>query len=788
MRILDELGRRVVFFDGGMGTMLQAGGLQPGELPEPWNLTRPEVIYDIHRRYREAGAEIIKTNTFGANRLKYDGSGYDLRELVTAAVRLARRAAGDALVAVDIGPTGKLMEPLGDLSFETAVSVFREVIRYGMEAGADLVLIETMTDTYECKAAVVAAKECTGAPVFVTLVADEKGKLLTGGDIPAAVALLEGLRVDALGLNCGFGPDLMLRLLPTLRACTSLPIIVNPNAGLPRTENGRTYYDISAEAFAADMVKIVGGGAWIVGGCCGTTPDYVAAEVRACRGLYPLPIEPKHRTVVSSYARAVVFGETAPVLIGERINPTGKPLLKQALRENDMDFILKEGIAQMQAGAHVLDINVGLPELDEPSVMARTVSALQGVVDVPLQIDTSSPAAMERTLRLYSGKALVNSVNGKEETMRAIFPLVKKYGGVVVALTLDENGIPETADGRVAVARKIMETAAQYGIGPEDLLVDALVMTISTGQQNAAVTLETVERVHRELGLRTSLGVSNVAFGLPQREKLNAAFFNMALSRGLDAAIVNPLSDEMMDVYRAWRALTGKDARCAGYIAAYGAQPLAVKPAQGGEVTLFDAILTGLAKSAGGAAQRLLDGGTQPLTVIREHLVPALDRVGSQFEEGTLFLPQLLMSADAARAAFDVLRRRMETGEPVVYKAKIILATVKGDIHDIGKNIVKVLLQNYSYHVIDLGRDVPPETVVETAVAQDVKLVGLSALMTTTVESMAETIRRLRERVPDCRVMVGGAVLNKEYADEIGADFYAKDAMGAVHCAEKLFS
>lgn len=787
MRVLEELGKRIIFFDGGMGTMLQSNGLAPGEQPELWNLTHPDIIRKIHGAYRAAGADIIKTNTFGANRFKYPEVDI-LEQVVTEGVRLAREAAGDGgLVAMDIGPTGKLMEPLGDLPFEMAVKIFGEVAALGEKAGADLILIETMTDTYECKAAVLAAKERTKLPVFATLVSDDKGKLLTGGDIPAAVALLEGLGVDALGLNCGFGPDLMRRLLPSVLECASVPVIINPNAGLPKTERGRTVYTVSPENFAEEMREIALGGAWIIGGCCGTTPDYTAAEVCACKDIAPVPLVDKKRTVISSYARAVAFGDTSPVLIGERINPTGKARLKQALREGDIDYILQEGIAQMQLGAHVLDVNVGLPELDEPAVMEQVVSALQGVVDIPLQIDTSSTEAMERALRLYSGKALINSVNGKEESMRAIFPLVKKYGGVVVALTLDENGIPDTADGRVAIARKIMETAATYGIGPENLLVDTLVMTISSGQENAAVTLEALERVHNELGLRTSLGVSNVAFGLPEREKLNAAFFTMALQRGLDAAIINPKAQAMMDVYHAFRALSGKDAQCLEYIAAYGGQgkkPPA--PVKGEMISLFDAIVSGLKVSASEAAKTLVET-EPPLTIIEKNLIPALDKVGRDFETGVLFLPQLLMSADAARAAFEVLRAKMEAGEQASRKAKVILATVKGDIHDIGKNIVKVLLQNYSYDVIDLGKNVPPANVVEMAQKEQVKLIGLSALMTTTVENMAETIRQLRQYVPYCKIMVGGAVLNAEYAQRIGADFYAKDAMASVRYAEMLF-
>ncbi len=636
----------------------------------------------------------------------------------------------------------------------------------------------------------MAAKEKTQLPVLDTLVAVGKGKLLTGDDIPEAVALLEGLDVDAVGLNCGFGPDLMYQLLPSILECASIPVIINPNAGLPHTKDNHTYYDISPNEFANEMRKIAQGGAWIVGGCCGTTPEFTAAEVQACKDISPVPIIPKKRTVISSYAKALVFDKVSPVLIGERINPTGKPKLKQALREGNIDYLLKEGIEQMDLGAHVLDVNVGLPELDEPVVLENVVSALQGVVDLPLQIDTSSVQAMENALRIYSGKPLINSVNGKAESMHALFPLVKKYGGVVVALTLDEGGIPPNAKGRLEIARKIMNTAASYGIGPENLLVDPLVMTISAGQENAAITLEALEMIHNELGLHTSLGVSNVAFGLPQREELNAAFFTMAINKGLDAAIMNPHSEKMMSAYRASRALVGKDPNCMEYIHAYGKKKVenqtSTSKVEEENISLFQAVVRGLKQTAEKAVQHLLEK-KDPMEIINAELIPALDQVGHDFEIGTLFLPQLLMSADAAQKAFDILRARMSAGEKKEEKGKIVLATVQGDIHDIGKNIVKILLQNYGYQVIDLGKDVPPQTIVEAVKSQNIHLVGLSALMTTTVENMAKTIRLLRQG-PDCKVMVGGAVLNAEYADQIGADFYAKDAMGSVHYAEKLFA
>ncbi len=786
MRILEELGKRMVFFDGGMGTLLQENGLGPGELPELWNLTRPELIEDIHRRYRAAGADILKTNTFGANPVKLNGSGHNTEEIAAAAVAIAKKAASGALVAMDIGPTGKLLKPLGDLAFEDAVSAFAQAAAAGEKEGADLILIETMSDTYECKAAVLAAKGNSKLPIFVTMVVDEQGKLLTGGDIAAAVALLEGLGVDAVGLNCGFGPEQMKKFLPQLTAVCSLPVIVNPNAGLPHTVGGRTVFDVKPEEFSAAMEEIAKAGAWVVGGCCGTTPEYIEAVVRRCKNLPPRPIVPKKRTVVSSFARAVAFGEK-PVLIGERINPTGKSRLKQALRDNDMDYLLREAITQQENGAHILDVNVGLPEIDEPALLRRAVTEIQGISDLPLQLDTSDPKAMEGAMRVYNGKPLINSVNGKAESMETIFPLVKKYGGAVIALTLDENGIPATAQGRFEIAEKIVKTAGTYGIDKKDLIFDTLAMTISAGQENAAVTLEALRLIRDRLGLHTSLGVSNISFGLPQREHINAAFFTMALQNGLGAAIVNPNSAAMMDAYYAYCALSGKDEQCTAYIARYSAQKTeAAPPSTAGEISLLDAVVRGLKESAHAAALRLVET-EEPLHIINTNMIPALDRVGKDFEQGVLFLPQLLMSAEAAKSAFEVIRGKMTVNGERTKKEKIILATVKGDIHDIGKNIVKVLLENYSYDVIDLGKDVAPEKVAEAAAEGGVKLVGLSALMTTTVANMAETIRLLHEKVPECRVMVGGAVLTPEYAKQIRADSYSKDAMGAVHYAQRLF-
>ncbi len=784
-------GSRVLFFDGGMGTMLPQAGLGQGEVPESWNLTHPDVILQIHREYAAAGANFITTNTFGANRIKLHGAPYSASELVRAGVSLARKAADetgreDLFVALDMGPTGKLLKPMGDLDFETAVDSYKEMVLAGVQAGADCCIIETMGDTSEIKAAVLAAKENSNLPVFVTMVFDERGRLLTGADVQTAVAMLEGLGVDVLGLNCGFGPEQMLPLVDQLEKCCSIPVLVSPNAGLPVVVNGQTMYTVSPEDFAETMAEIVRKGVWMVGGCCGTTPAHIKAEVAVCREIPLKPLPDNRRTVVSSGSRAVIIGED-PVVIGERINPTGKKRFKQALREKDIEYILNEGIKQQDGGAHILDVNVGLPEIDETEMMRLAVGELQGVLNLPLQIDTTNPEAMEAALRIYNGKAMINSVNGKEESMQAVFPLAKKYGGVIVALTIDENGIPETPEGRLAIAEKIVRTAESYGIGRQDIVVDALTMTISSGQQAAQVTLRSLQLIKEKLGVKTVLGVSNVSFGLPHREIINSAFFLLALQAGLDAAIINPGSEPMMQSLRAYRALSAKDAQCVDYIAWYGGQTDSVPAASFSKsVTLQEAVIRGLREEAAQQTKAALQTA-QPLDIINETLIPALDIVGKGFEKGTIFLPQLLMSAEAAGTAFDILKEAMAAaGTEQQKKGKVILATVKGDIHDIGKNIVKVLLDNYGFTVIDLGKDVPPETIVETTIRENVKLVGLSALMTTTVPSMEETIRQLRIAVPDCKVMVGGAVMTQEYADQIGADFYSPDAMGSVHYAQTI--
>ncbi len=807
MGILEEWNSKIMLFDGGMGSLLQERGLLPGELPETWNIVHPDILTEIHREYLDAGCDIVLANTFGANRLKYnEQTQYGLEEIVSAGVRNARKAveaAGHGWVALDIGPTGRLLKPMGDLDFESAVSIFREIVEIGVREGADLILIETMSDTYELKAAVLAARENSRLPVLATVIFDERGKLLTGATPKAVVALLEGLRVDGLGINCGLGPRQMRPMVEELIRYSSLPVIVNPNAGLPRSEGGKTVYDIGPEEFAEAVGELIELGVSAVGGCCGTTPEHIRLLDQLRRGKKPPVRREKDFTVVTSYASAVEIGKD-PVIIGERINPTGKSRFKQALREHNLEYILKEGLTQQDNGAAVLDVNVGLPEIDETAMMREVVMELQSVTELPLQIDTSNAEAMEQALRVYNGKALINSVNGKQEVMDAVFPLVKHYGGVVVALTLDENGIPQTADGRIAIAGKIYREAGKYGISKKDIVIDALCMTISSEPKSALTTLETVRRVREELGGNTILGVSNISFGLPQRENINSAFFAMALQNGLTAAIINPNSQAMMQVYRSYRALAALDEHCKDYIGAYGQtvypgnavqakeqmqaeKILSPDDAETGRKRLISSVEKGLKDQAVAAASVLLET-EDALELIRTCMIPALDHVGQGFERGTIFLPQLLMSAEAAKAAFEEIRKKMEmSGETGEKRGTIILATVKGDIHDIGKNIVKVLLENYSFEVLDLGKDVSPELIADETEKRKIRLVGLSALMTTTVPSMEETIRLLRVRAPWARVMVGGAVLTPEYARTIGADAYCRDAMASVKYAEQIF-
>ena len=779
MLFKDLLGKKTLFFDGAMGTMLQAAGLKPGELPELWNFTHADAVEKIHAAYLNAGADIIKTNTFGANRLKFAGTDIKTADVVTQAVKIAQKACADkpgSFVALDLGPTGKLLAPYGDLPFEEAVSIYAEIVTAGVAAGADLILIETMSDTYEMKAALLAAKENSDLPVVCTMTLDEDGKLLTGGDITAAAIMLEGLGADAVGFNCGLGPAQMQKLLPQLLAATPLPAVLNPNAGLPKEVNGQTVFDVGADEFAALMYDMAKDGALaVMGGCCGTTPAHIAALVNKCKQIVPQARD-CDLTAVAAYGSAVVIGKK-PVIIGERINPTGKPRLKQAILDGDYDYICRLGLEQIDSGAAILDVNVGVPGIEEPAVSAEAVQRLQAITSVPLQIDTSNYDAMAGSLRLYNGKPLLNSVCGKEESLAKVLPLVKKYGAAVVALTLDDSGIPETAEGRIAIAEKIIARAAEYGIAKRNIIVDPLALTISTGGDNAKVDLQVLRELTKR-GIKTVMGVSNISFGLPARDAVNSAFFVLAMEAGLSCAIINPQSAAMMGAYYAYGALSGFDEGCKAYVAKFAdaAQPKAA-PAQTAEYTLYDAIVKGLREQSEKAVKAQLIQ-KQPLEIINGEMIPALDYVGNGFEKHTLFLPQLLMSAEAAKAAFNVIRDKMAAeGGSQSNGVKVVLATVKGDIHDIGKNIVKVLFENYGYQVIDLGKDVPPEKIVEAAVKHNAAVV--------TVGAMEETIKALR-KAGSFKIICGGAVLTQDYADSIGADFYAPNAVSAVNYANSL--
>ena len=801
MKLCEYLKENTVYLDGGMGTLLQAEGLAPGEFPERWNVTHPDTVTKIHRDYYDAGSNIVCTNTFGANILKF--SKDELDKIIGAAVANARRAAEQShsaqekWVALDIGPTGKLLKPYGDLDFEDAVAVYAETVRLGVKHGVDLIFIETMNDSYETKAALLAVKESCELPVFVSNAYGEDGKLMTGASPSAMVAMLEGMGADAIGINCSLGPRALASVAKEYLKYASVPVILKPNAGLPRAVGNKTVYDVLPDEFAEDVSELIAKGVRIAGGCCGTTPDYISALVSASKSITPVPVKKKDITLVSSYTHAVVF-DLAPVLIGERINPTGKKRFKDALRAGDIDYILREGIAQQEKGVHILDVNVGLPEIDETRMLTEVVCELQAILDLPLQVDTSDPVAMESALRRYNGKAMINSVNGKKESMEAVFPLAKKYGGLIVALTLDEDGIPNTAEGRVAIAKRILAEAKKYGIDKKDIIFDTLAMAVSADTNAAKETLRALGTIRRELGANTSLGVSNVSFGLPSRDTINGTFFALALNEGLSAAIMNPYSHEMMKTYYAYRALAGLDVNCSDFISfaekepatATVAVPVVEKPIRedksedGSE--LQRAVVKGLKDIAAQLTAEMVRR-VPPLTVVQEHIIPALNTVGIGFENKTVYLPQLLMSAEAAKSAFEVIKSEM-SGTHSADKCAIVIATVKGDIHDIGKNIVKLLLENYGFAVTDLGRDVEPERIVKEVVRLHAPIVGLSALMTTTVPYMQETISLLRRDAPWCKIIVGGAVLTKEYSSAIGADAYGKDAMEAVRLAMDINS
>ncbi len=796
MNFKEYLKNNIVYLDGGMGTLLQAQGLRPGEHPERWNLSHPDIITSIHKAYFDAGSNVVCTNTFGANILKF--SEDELENIIMSAVFNAKTAReqsnsnNEKFVALDIGPSGKLLKPLGDLDFEDAVNVFAKTINLGVKYGVDLIIIETMNDSYETKAALLAAKENSQLPVIVSNAYGEDGKLMTGATPAAMVALLEGMGADALGANCSLGPRQLRGVAEELLKYASVPVILKPNAGLPKTVDQKTVFDITTDEFANEVAEIIKRGVRVVGGCCGTTPEYIKTLYKKTCGIKPLPIENKNITMVSSYTHAVELGDK-PILIGERINPTGKKRFKQALIENDMDYILSEGVNQQEKGVHILDVNVGLPDIDETKILKNAVCELQAIIDLPLQIDTANITAMEAALRRYNGKAMINSVNGKSESMSAVFPLVKKYGGVVVALTLDEEGIPKTAEGRVQIAQKILSTAAKYGIAKKDIIFDTLAMTISADNKAAIATLDALKTIKTELGCHTSLGVSNISFGLPNRDAINATFFAMALENGLSAAIMNPYSVDMLKTYYTYKALKGMDDNCAEYISLAGSFVTAASETVIKTKSMVEefsselqyAIIKGFKEKSADITKELLES-VEPINIVNNEIIPALNVVGQGFENKTIYLPQLLISAEAAKRAFEVIKSFMAGKENSTQKGTIIIATVKGDIHDIGKNIVKLLLENYGFGVIDLGKDVAPEVIAHKVVELRASLVGLSALMTTTVPAMEETIKLLKQKAPWCKTIVGGAVLTQDYADKIGADKYAKDAMEAVRYAESV--
>lgn len=792
MDILTYLKENIVYLDGGTGTLLQNAGLTAGEFPELWNISHPEIISDLHRRYFDAGSNIVCTNTFGANSLKF--SSAELEEIISKAVENARRGAKMSVsdkpkfVALDIGPSGRLLAPYGDFDFEDAVSCFSETVKLGVKYGVDLILIETMSDSYETKAALLAAKENSSLPVFVSNAYGEDGKLMTGASPEAMCAMIEAMGADAIGVNCSFGPKQLTPVVKKLLEVASIPVILKPNAGLPKSVDGETVYDVPPQEFAKAVAEMLKGGVRIAGGCCGTTPEYIEALVSSAKDIKPTEIVPKNLSVVSSYTHTVDF-KNRPILIGERINPTGKKRFRQALLENDIDYVLKEGVNQQDRGVHILDVNVGLPDIDEKAVLKTCVCELQAIIDLPLQIDTSNTNALEAALRRYNGKAMINSVNGKKSSMDAVFPLVKKYGGMVVALTLDEGGIPETAEKRLDVAEKIVREAEKYGLSVKDLIFDPLAMAVSADKYAARVTLDAVRLITEKLGANTILGVSNISFGLPVRDSINSSFFTSALENGLCAAIMNPYSNAMLSAYYSFKVLHGLDENCLEYIENMSEQTAAAE-----EKAVLDtdlgmalkrAILKGFREDAALITKKMLQN-TEPLSIINDFVIPALDEVGKGFEEKTVYLPQLLMSAETAKAAFEEIKLSLSGVKEESKKCPVVIATVKGDIHDIGKNIVKLLLENYGFPVTDLGKDVSAETIVDAVKRVNANILGLSALMTTTAPQMEKTIKLLRKTVPDCKVIVGGAVLTQEYADAIGADKYAKDAMESVRFAESV--
>ncbi|MDE5771751.1 MAG: homocysteine S-methyltransferase family protein [Ruminococcus sp.] len=778
---------RFVFLDGGMGTMLQSHGIQTEHVPELLNITNPEAIMKIHRMYSEAGADIVYANTFGANRFKLENSGYSVAEIVQAGIKNAHSAVGEkSLVALDIGPIGQLLEPSGTLRFEDAYEVYKEIVIAGNEA--DVIVIETMTDLYEVKSALLAVKENSDKPVLVTMTFEENMRTFTGVSPECMVSVLEGLGADAIGVNCSLGPEELFPVLDKICSLTALPVIAKANAGLP--DPVTNLFNVGAEEFAESAVKLAGAGVKIFGGCCGTTPEHIRKMIKKLDGVDNIKRPVKRVSLACSAVNCVTINQ--PRVIGERINPTGKKRFKEALLNHDIDYILGQAVEQVHAGAEILDVNVGLPGIDEKEMMVTAVKAIQGICDTPLQLDSTIPSVLEAGLRVYNGKPIVNSVNGEDESLESILPLVKKYGASVVGLTLDKGGIPKTAEGRFAIAEKILNRATEYGIPKEDVFIDCLTLTASAEQDGVMETLNALNRVKNELGLCTVLGVSNISFGLPNRELITRTFLTMALHSGLDLPIINPNVDSIIGAVRAYRLLAGIDRNSADFINVYAQDNSAPKPAPSAQEKnspdLVYAVENGLKNDALKAVKELIKT-VDAMEIINGYLIPALDSAGEKFEKGKIFLPQLILTAGAAQACFEIIKEKLsQNNSKSVSKGKVVLATVKGDIHDIGKNIVKVLLDSYGFDVIDLGKDVDPRLIVDTAIRHKVKLVGLSALMTTTLGAMEETIKILNKEYPECKTVVGGAVLTASYAEQIHADFYAKDAKQTVDVASQIYA
>lgn len=781
-----RLEKEIMVFDGAMGTMLQNRGLKLGELPEVLNIEKPQIIREIHKSYIDAGADIITTNTFGANERKLNNCKYSVEEIIDSAVKNAKdaREDRDIYIALDIGPIGELLEPMGTLSFEMAYDIFKRQIHQAVKSGVDLIIIETMTDLYESKAAILAAKENSNLPVLATMSFEENKRTFTGCSIQSMVVTLQGLGVDALGINCSLGPKEIEPLLEEVLDIATIPVMVQANAGLPKLVEGRTVYNVDEGEFAEYCGSFIKKGVSIIGGCCGTTDKYISKIVDAIQGMEKVYTMPEKFTAVCTPTNFVEINGVK--VIGERINPTGKKLFKEALRKNDIDYIIREAISQIESGAHILDVNLGLPGVDEEKLMIKVIKEIQSVLDAPLQIDSTNPKVIEAGLRVYNGKAIVNSVNGEEKILDSILPIVKKYGASVVGLTLDENGIPSSALDRFNIARKIVNKAAEYGIAKEDVYIDCLTLTVAAQQEDVLETIKALKMVKDKLGVKTVLGVSNISFGLPNRELINNTFLGAAIYAGLDLPIINPGDKEMMNTILASNLLWNLDKGGRDYIRNFEGVIKEEIPVNLEELHLYDIIIKGLKEEARNSTQRLLKN-EEPLEVVNKHIIPALDQVGEKYEKGIIFLPQLIQAAETVKAAFEVIREKLiKENKMDISRGKIILATVKGDIHDIGKNIVKVLLENYNYEIIDLGRDVDPNIILEVALENDIKLIGLSALMTTTVKSMEETILLLKENNQDIRVMVGGAVLDESYSRIIGADFYGKDAKEAVRIAKEV--